>query len=147
MFEINYSASLRNINEGEHKFQVSDTNSDVLLHKVFIAHIHQRTKNCNNKFKLNLSIKHDTNLWVQDQDIQILFIFSPPSRHSTPTVLIYFRAPSLFGLPISMATSVDDEDELGSRRTDSNMADVSALCLICDRKSDSIGCIAEKRNM
>ena len=45
----------------------------------------------------------------------------------------YFLAPNLvadFGLPISMATSVEDDEELGSRRTDSNMAAVSALARI-----------------
>jgi len=45
-----------------------------------------------------------------------------------------------------MVTS-DDEDDVvavvGSRLTDSNMAAVSVLALICDKKSDSIGWVSE----
>ena len=40
-----------------------------------------------------------------------------------------------------------DDDVVGSRRTASNMAAVSALPRICDRKSDRMGCAPRKRNV
>lgn len=46
---------------------------------------------------------------------------------------------------IVMATSVEDDVVVGSRRTASNMAAVSVLPRICDKKSDSIGCASRKR--
>ena len=46
-----------------------------------------------------------------------------------------------------METSVDDDDVVGSRRTASNMAAVSALPRICDRKSDRMGCAPGQRNV
>lgn len=45
---------------------------------------------------------------------------------------------------IAILTSEEDDEVVGSRRTASNMAEVSELPRICDRKSDKIGCASKR---